>query len=390
MFVNRRALLTASAAAGAAWLAGAKAHAKFTGDVQLRGAVGRLERLPTRELESLEDFSTAVRAFVDGDLNRAAERRAAEVFKAARLSSTDEVPVGQIVHLLETDPVVMSLTHTWINGQLLMWQRLQHAFHADADRYLAEMEAADMAGPGTLELNPTMDIPAYTRWEIHNQPGGYVGDPFAGHMYHYGTNNLYLHRNDQDAQHIRTAGLVPTPADGAVRRILDLGCSCGQLTVALKERFPEAEVWGIDIGAPMVRYAHMRAVDLGVGANFAQRLAEDNKFPDGHFDIVVANILFHEVTIDAAHAILRESMRALRPGGLFYPIERSFMVPRPRATAGFRFRNWWNDRWNHEVHFLPYSTYDYAAAMADAGFAVRTDAPSSAGSKGNLLGVRPA
>ena len=39
---------------------------------------------------------------------------------------------------------------------------------------------------------------------------------------------------------------LPTPADGRVRRVLDIGCSAGQSATAFKERFPEAEVWGVD------------------------------------------------------------------------------------------------------------------------------------------------
>ena len=137
--------------------------------------------------------------------------------------------------------------------------------------------------PGTLELNPDMHIPTYTKHEIHQQPGGYVGSPFAGPVYHYGTNAFYRARNienRQDENHTGLGNQMATPADGRVRRILDMGCGIGQLTIAVKERFPEGEVWGVDVAAPMIRYGHMRAVDLNVDVNFAQRLAEETKFPD--------------------------------------------------------------------------------------------------------------
>ena len=35
--------------------------------------------------------------------------------------------------------------------------------------------------------------------------------------------------------------------------ILDLGCTVGHSTLAWKERYPDAEVHGIDVGAPCVR-----------------------------------------------------------------------------------------------------------------------------------------
>ena len=388
--LDRRKLLGATAAAGSMFLTSMKAHAKFSGDVQLRGQIGRLERLPTRDLESLEDFRTSLRSFINTDFQRAALRRADAIFREAGRNPRDEVSMEDAISMLESDPIIMNQTHAWITNQLAMWRDTQDYFHSQADLYLSEMAAADNSGPGSLELNLDMYIPPYTAWEIHNQPGGYVGDPFAGHMYHYGTNNLYIHRNDQDAQHIRTVSFVPVPDDGKVRRILDLGCSCGQTATALKERFPDAEVWSIDIGGPMVRYAHMRAVDLGIDVNFAQRLAEDNKFPDNHFDIIIANILFHEVSPDATVEIIRESYRSLRPGGVFFPQEPVFVVPKPRNTAYTRFRAWWNDQWNTEVWYLPYAEYDYGKAFQAAGFDVRTDAPSPYGGKRHMVPIKKA
>ena len=397
--LDRRKLLGATAAAGSMFLTSMKAHAKFSGDVQLRGQIGRLERLPTRDLESLEDFRTSLRSFINTDFQRAAMRRAEAIFREAGLNPRDEVSMEDAISMLESDPILKNQTHAWITNQLAMWRDLQEYFHSEADRYLTEMAAADNSGPGSLELNPDMYIPPYTAWEIHNQPGGYVGDPFAGHMYHYGTNNLYIHSNDQDARHGDNAAVTPVPDDGRVKRCLDLGCSVGQNAMALKERFPDAEVWGVDIGGPMVRYAHMRAADLGIDVHFAQRLAEDTKFPDNHFDIVTAQILFHEVTIDGANDIIRETHRVLRPGGKFLALDGSFLVRQPRKTAYNRWRVWWTDQWNTEVHYIPYSEYDFPKAFRAAGFNVgSTKGPQYSGgtshigyatSQDYIVGVKP-
>jgi ubiquinone/menaquinone biosynthesis C-methylase UbiE len=389
--LDRRKLLGATAAAGSMFLTSMKAHAKFSGDVQLRGQIGRLERLPTRDLESLEDFRTSLRSFINTDFQRAAMRRAEAIFREAGLNPRDEVSMEDAISMLESDPILKNQTHAWITNQLAMWRDLQEYFHSEADRYLTEMAAADNSGPGSLELNPDMYIPPYTAWEIHNQPGGYVGDPFAGHMYHYGTNNLYIHSNDQDARHGDIAAAAPVPDDGRVTRCLDLGCSVGQSAMGLKERFPDAEVWGVDIGGPMVRYAHMRAADLGIDVHFAQRLAEDTKFPDNHFDIVTAQILFHEVTIDGANDIIRETHRVLRPGGKFLALDGSFLVRQPRKTAYNRWRVWWTDQWNTEVHYIPYSEYDFPKAFRAAGFNVgSTKGPAYSGSQDYIVGIKPA
>ena len=46
-------------------------------------------------------------------------------------------------------------------------------------------------------------------------------------------------------------------------------------------------------------------------------LAEELEFDDNCFDIVVANLLFHEVPVSISKKIIKETMRVLRPGGSF-------------------------------------------------------------------------
>jgi ubiquinone/menaquinone biosynthesis C-methylase UbiE len=99
------------------------------------------------------------------------------------------------------------------------------------------------------------------------------------------------------------------------KRILDLGCTVGHATLPFKEMFPDAEVWGIDVAAPQVRYAHARAAALGLDVNFAQMNAEETNFPDGHFDLVVSHILLHETSGKAMPRIFKECARLLAPGG---------------------------------------------------------------------------
>ncbi len=392
--LDRRSLFGASAlAAVAGWLMPRRQAAANTRayDLEPRGSVGRLERLPSLDLESREDFLTGFRIWIHEELRPAAAKRSAAIMRARGLSPRADIPFEQVQELIGSDPLVALSAHTWINNQRLMWQQLQDEFHSNADAYLAEMEAADRAGPGTLELNPEMELPEYTRHEIHMQPGGYVGDPFAGHMYHYGTNNFWLGNNYQDEMHGELAAAIPAPpADGRVRRILDLGCSVGQMTIALKERYPDAQVWGIDAGGPMVRYAHMRAVDLGVDVNFAQRLAEDTRFPDNHFDIVTSFLLFHEVTSEAAMQIIREAHRITRPGGVFFPRDPRAWDKLPAPTAFQRWQSWWIWRWNHEVWAREHRANDYPSALAAAGFDVQLlGREQGRDFNANLLAVKP-
>ena len=244
------------------------------------------------------------------------------------------------------------------------------------------------AGPGTLELDSKLVLPPYTKHEIHIQPGGYVGDPFAGFIYLHGQNVVFSGGNFQDNAQVSFANAVPLPADGKVRRVLEQGCSIGQLTMALKLRFPTAEVWGDDVAAPMLRFAQVLAVDRGIDVHFMQQLSEKSKFPDNHFDVVMNNLMFHEVTTEGARGIIAEAFRTLRPGGVFYPIDLFTGSAKPK-TAYTQFRAWQDYRWNAEVWRMEYTALDLEGEMRKAGFVVNENGPTARrGTDRNVMGTK--
>jgi ubiquinone/menaquinone biosynthesis C-methylase UbiE len=260
-------------------------------------------------------------------------------------------------------------------AQQIMWNNLVDGFNANKDAYLAELDAADASGPGTLELNADLDIPDYTKHEIHIQPGGYIGDPLGGYVYHYGVNVFTLDLSSEDVFHRDLAQIIPVPEDGKMERFLDIGTGVAQLPMAVKERFPETDVWGIDVGAPMLRYGHMRAAENGLDINLSQRMAEDTGFEDNSFDVVTAYILFHEVPTEETKKILAEVRRILRPGGVFFPVDfRTYTQTRPSASG--RFNQWWDHVHNNEVWTEEYRASDFIQLMTDAGLTVNEDAPT--------------
>jgi ubiquinone/menaquinone biosynthesis C-methylase UbiE len=337
--------------------------------MQPRGADGRLTRLESLDLESQQDFTLGFRLMQNKGLR--ASSNAAFARALAKLGMDPKTPVTaeEVRAIADADPLINMASKTWLANQQITWKTLADHFHANSEHYMAELEAGDRAGPGALELNRDFDVPAFARHEIHIQPGGYVGDPFAGYLYHYGTNSFYISvmgHNEQDQIHEGTASRLPIPADGKVRRILDMGCGVGQLTVALQERFPEAEVWGIDVGGPMVRYAHARASRIGSKANFAQRLAENTGFPDGHFDLVTSYLLHHELPAEVTRKVVAEAARVTRPGGVYYPID--FMSGGVKSPAAYMYNRWWDHRWNNEVWSMEYHALDFSAEIAKSGF----------------------
>lgn len=210
---------------------------------------------------------------------------------------------------------------TWLrmmrSSQDINWNRCVESVDRARDQLLRDLDDADKQGPGSVTYDPTFEVPDYAKVEIHTQPGGYVGDPLAGYVFDLGTGVFYGGAAYQDRLHRRLAEKTEIPLDQKVERVMDIGCSIGQYTCGLKERFPAAEVWGSDISAPLVRYAHKRAVDNNHDVHFAQMPAEALDYDDSSFDLVTAYILFHEVPVAITDRIVQEVYRILRPGGTF-------------------------------------------------------------------------
>jgi len=360
------AAATTAAATTALWANRAEAE-DLVKRVAPRGRDGMYARQPTLEMESKGDFYAGLYVWRGQELEDAAEKRALEICAKANIDPKKEMTWGEAVALISEDPLVSMTCRARSSHQKLKYQMVQLYYHRNADQFIDEMEKADKKGPGSLELNPKMVIPEYTAHEIHSMPGGYVGDEFAGHMYDCGTNwGAYVDRNYQDESHMSMASAASTPKDGKVKRILDIGTSIGQFAQSMKRRFPEAEVWGIDIGGPMVRYAHLKAADQGIAVNYAQRLNEDSKFPDNYFDIVTSNLVFHEVNFKGTQDTIKEIGRILRPGGVFSPTDTNNNPP----TVKGKYTLWYNYRWNHEDWYADWHSIDFAGEMKKSGMKV--------------------
>lgn len=390
--LDRRTLLSAPAATfvSAEMISEAMAKAPDSLGYEPRGTVGVFERLSSMTAEGELDFHTGYRRWMARKLNRAANEQANKLLKANGFDPASDVPLDDVLRLLTADQTVAMYLQNWQRTQAAMWKIIKHECDANADKLLQEMATAEKRGPGSLTLDANLDIPDYACYEIHVQPGGYVGDRFAGHIYYYGTMVVLGGGvgNYQDQGQTTLAAAVPTPADGKIKRILDQGTSCGQYAMALKRRFPEAEVYADDVGGPMIRFAHKLSVERGIDIRYVQALSEKNPFPDAHFDIVTNNLLIHEVPADKVAEICVEAYRSLRPGGVFYPLD-SYTGDQPRKTALSKYHAWRSYRWNHEVWWMEYYGLDLAEAMRKAGFKVDENGPRARGDTSrNIVGYK--
>lgn len=210
-------------------------------------------------------------------------------------------------------------------AQELLWEASIVSTERELPALIEKAKHFSAASKGDLVIPEGFEPPKYvSAVDIHCMPGGYCtehteDDIAAGLIYDRG---VYLYAmgyagpfNDDMGRSVCNYITRHYP-NFKPRRILDMGCTVGHSTVPYKEYFPDAEVWGIDVGAPVVRYAHARAKALGHDINFAQMNAECTTFEDGHFDLVVSHIMLHETSGKAMPKIFKECERLLAPGGI--------------------------------------------------------------------------
>jgi ubiquinone/menaquinone biosynthesis C-methylase UbiE len=333
-----------------------------------RGWVGRWERQPTLDTENYSEFCEGIRKYAQNGTRGAAMAAANKAMESAKTKGVDLNRINDIRGVFDPVPQIAVRNRMMRTLQEMTWRGLRQEYYSEAQKYLDELAAYDKLGPGTVEYSADFDAPDYAKQPIHIQPGGYFSDPLAGYWYYDGSHSFFTGMNTQDEGHLGCAKTAKVPQDGKVKRILDIGVSVGQLTVGMKERFPDAEVWGIDTSAPMVRYAHKRAVDLKVAVNFSQRNAEDTKFPDAHFDMITSYILFHEVQNDRIELILREVYRQLRPGGTFSIFDFPYDMKQFPPFMQYFF---YIDRTdNCEPYAMEFVTMEFTSLLKRVGFQV--------------------
>ncbi len=99
--------------------------------------------------------------------------------------------------------------------------------------------------------------------------------------------------------------------------VLDVGCGTGEISSrVLKEYFPRT-VTGVDLAEVNLRRAVSRfpAVEYP-GLSFQQGDAASMQFPDDRFDVAICRHMLQAVP--DPHAVVREMIRVVKPGGWLY------------------------------------------------------------------------
>jgi len=253
------------------------------------------------EEQSRIDFVLALR-------RRWADRLYPTLADRARTASRDGRVVTTAVHEDALYP-----WFAWLErgSQKMLWRAV-----TDAVRSVPEPEDLSPAAvTGSLALDDDLALPDwYTSVDIHIQPGGIWRHDEQARVYELGAKLVMLGDNDDYAFHdLFAATAVP---DRPYRRIVDLGCGFAKSTRPFKRRFPEADVIGVDLSAPVLRLGHRLAERSGVALDLRQGDATATGIAAGSVELVTATMLIHEMPPPVLADLMSEAARLLAPGGL--------------------------------------------------------------------------
>ena len=120
--------------------------------------------------------------------------------------------------------------------------------------------------------------------------------------------------------------------------VYDLGCGTGTITGILKERWPNAQVTGVDSSASMLE--RTRDVDTGV---YWQHADLNDWQPESPADVVYSNAALH--WLDGHDRLFPRLLEAIKPGGvLAVQMPENFSAPSHTSIADTVREGPWRER----------------------------------------------
>jgi len=134
---------------------------------------------------------------------------------------------------------------------------------------------------------------------------------------------LFSPRGGKVQEQVRGLVLSNLDWDGE-GQVLDIGCGSGSLTIELAKKYPAAHVIGIDYWGEQWEYSkkvcekNAEIEGMAERVTFQKASAAALPFADDHFDAIVSNLVFHEVSgVKDKKELVREALRVGKKGASF-------------------------------------------------------------------------
>lgn len=330
----------------------------------------------TRDEKARMNFVSGIRAYVLNDM--ASGMRAvydADVEPKFRRDHRRVPKDGPEVHrAIKPNEYFRFYSSLRVTAQDMVWQSVFPPLERNRPVLKAKAEGLRKRTRGTLSLKPGFEVPRYvSALDVHLMAGNYdgeyeAGDLAAGSLYDNGLAVFSFGLMGQNLDDIgqSIAGFIRLKHPQLKpKKILDLGCTIGHNTGSWKDVYPEAEVHGIDVAAPCLRYAHARAQAQSREMHFHQMNAEALDFPDNSFDVVFSSMFLHEIPKKGIEKVMSEAYRVLKPGGLMLHME---LPPNSQLSPYDAFYLDWDSAYNNEPFYKPFRDLKPEELCRRAGF----------------------
>lgn len=243
--------------------------------------------------------------------------------------------------------------------------RFMETHRDEAERMLSE---AARIHPERLRLLPGFEVPAYVREvDTHQHARGLDDGAAAALAYEASSSGFSFSLFDSRSPlqvYTDEARRLLGSTSGEGCRIVDLGCTIGGSSRALKRALAQAEVIAYDVCGPVLALAHLRSLEQDLEVFYRQGSAEDFDCEAGSVDLVASHWLFHEMPPSAIRASLAHSHKVLKPGGGLIIYD---MYLRPGGALGKLLHAGYSAR-NNEPYAHCYAEMDIVAELEKAGF----------------------
>lgn len=207
------------------------------------------------------------------------------------------------------------------------------------------------------------DYPSYYLQNFHHQTNGYLSDSSAN-LYDLQVELLFGGSADPMRRRILAPlkdnlGANPRP------RILDVACGTGRTLKLLRNAFPQASLFGIDLSPAYLRKANQELSQIpGELPQLLQANAEELPYLDNYFHAVTCVFTFHELPSTARQQVIEECFRVTQPGGVFVICDSIQMSDSPEMLP---IMDSFHETF-HEPYYKHYITDDLVERLEKAGF----------------------
>lgn len=105
------------------------------------------------------------------------------------------------------------------------------------------------------------------------------------------------------------------------KRILDVGCGTGSLSIMIKQMYPAADIVGLDGDSRILETARSKTKNQGLEVRFEQGMSFALPYPDASFDVVLTSFMLHHLDRDDKQKTTMEAYRVLRSRGQVFGVD---------------------------------------------------------------------